>query len=561
MTGWENEASRASVPDFPTRRSMREAARRRSALRPADGRAAHDAAVMPMSDGQPTRRSLRAEHRRAGGARSAGGRSPGGRPPGGWRRARWVIAAVLVTGLVGLGVAYANLSGNIDRIDLLDSIGTDRPTAVVEGPLNILVMGSDTRQGIGTTEYGTDTVEGGAHSDTNLLVHLSADRSRAMVVSIPRDSMVPAPEDCNDLSSTVDNGVVRQWNMNFNQGGAPCVIRTLEGNTDLRVDHFVVIDFAGFTRMVDALGGIEVCLPEDVSDPEAHFEKTAGRHVLDGREALGYVRLRKQIGDGSDLGRIERQQAFMSSVAQKATSTSLLLRPDRLYSFLDAATESMTTDSELSTAELGRIANSVRSIGLDQVEFVTVPTDVYPEDPNRVVWTEEADALWEAIRYDRPLTPDEPAPTVTTSATPTTPSEPLTVSPDQISVTIVNASGVSGLSAQTARALAVQGFVSMLGGNLPVGEVTGTVIRHSSENADAARTVQAAFPSSELVVDETVVGSIVVQMGPGAVNPVEVPNRLGFEPLPPMPATAENLGTSTATTGIQVRTADQDICG
>jgi LCP family protein required for cell wall assembly len=473
---------------------------------------------------------------------------------------RWALAALLVVALAGLGVAYANLSGNIDTIDLLQSVGTDRPAAVVEGPLNILVMGSDTRKGIGTTEYGTDTVEGGAHSDTNLLVHLSADRDRAAVVSIPRDSMVKAPEDCSDLSSTVADGVVRQWNMNFNQGGAPCVIRTLEGNTDIRVDHFVIIDFAGFQRMVDALGGIEVCLSEDVSDPDAQFELAAGRHVLDGKQALGYVRLRKQIGDGSDLGRIERQQAFMSSVAQKATSTSLLLRPDRLYSFLDAATESMTTDSELSTSALASIANSVRSIGLSNVEFVTVPNEPDPEDPNRVQWTEEADDLWEAIRYDRPLTQDPPA-TGTPTVAPTTPSEPLTVSPDEISVSVVNASGVSGLAGQTASALAVQGFVAMLGGNLPVGEVEGSVVRHAAANLEAARTVQAAFPGSTLVVDESVGEAIVVQMGPGAINPVEVPNRLGVEPLPPMPSSAAHLDSATSTSGLSVRTADEDICG
>ena len=516
MAGWENDGeARASGPDLPTRRS-----------------------VKASRAGTPRTRSAHRSH-----------------------RLRWALAALVVVALGGLGVAYADLSGNIDKIDLIQSVGTDRPTAVVEGPLNILVMGSDTRQGIGTTEYGTDTIEGGAHSDTNLLVHLSADRRRALVVSIPRDSMVPAPEDCNDLSSTVADGPVRQWNMNYNQGGPGCVIRTLEGNTDIRVDHFVVIDFAGFQQMVDALGGIEVCLPEDVSDSDAQFELSAGRHVLDGKEALGYVRVRKEIGDGSDLGRIERQQAFMSSVAQKAMSTSLLLRPDRLYSFLDAATESMTTDSELSTTSLARIANSVRSIGLDKVEFVTVPTEVYEPDPNRVQWTEEADVLWESIRYDRPLTPDEPAATGSPTVSPTAPSEPLTVSPDEISVSIVNASGVSGLAAQTASALAVQGFVAMAGGNLPVGEVEGTVIRYSTANAEAARTVQAAFPGGELVVDESVGEAIIVQMGPGAINPVEVPNRLGVEPLPPMPASAADLATATPTSGISVRTADEDICG
>lgn len=509
-----------------------------------------DGELGAASDAQeyPTRRSLREARRRE-------------RP----RRRRWplVLASLLILSLVGVYVAVSNLEDNIVKVDLTTSLGTERPTEEVAEALNILVMGSDTRKGIGTTEYGTDTAEGGAHSDTNLLVHLSADRKRATVVSIPRDSMVRAPEDCADLSSRVDDGVVRQWNMNFNKGGAPCVIRTLESNTDILVNHFVVIDFMGFRRMVDALGGIEVCLPQDVKDEDAHFELAAGRHTLDGRQALGYVRLRKTVGDGSDLGRIERQQAFLSSVAQKATSTTLLLRPDRLYSFLDAATESMTTDSELSTTELARIANSIRSIGLDKVEFVTVPTEVYPEDPDRVQWTDQADVLWESIRRDLPLGGEGPASTADpTTSVPATPSEPLTVSPAEISVVIQNAAHVSGLARQTATALAVQGFVAMPGADVTDGTVSGTVIRHAPDLAEAARTVQAAFPGSVLVEDETTGASIIVQMGPGAHNPVEVPNRLGLEPLPMMTVSAEHLGSggSTSTATIPVRTADQDIC-
>jgi len=507
VTGWEQDDSAAGTPPtHPTRRSIREARARQ----------------------RPRRRKF-----------------------------PLILAALLVVGLGGVAAAYRNLDSNIDRIDVASIIGTDRPTAAVEGPLNILVMGSDTRQGIGTTDYGTDTVEGGAHSDTNLLVHISADRKRALVVSIPRDSMVKAPEDCADLTSTVENGVVRQWNHNYNKGGAPCVIRTFEGNTDIRVDHFIVIDFAGFQRMVDALGGVEVCLPQDVKDKDAHFELAAGRHVLDGKQALGYVRLRKTVGDGSDLGRIERQQAFLSSVAQKATSTSLLLRPDRLYSFLDAATESMTTDDELGTTELARIAHSLRSIGLRKVEFVTVPTEVYPEDPNRVQWTAEADELWRLIRHDRPLQAEEAA---APTEVPTTPSEPLTVSPDEISVYVSNASGVGGLSRQTVSALSVQGFVAMIGADVPTRDLTGTAIRHAADQAEAARTVQAAFPGSVLVPDEQIGESIVVQLGLGAANPVEVPNRLGVEPLPPMPLSARVAAPGETTSQIQVRTAEDDIC-
>lgn len=251
----------------------------------------------------------------------------------------------------------------------------------------------------------------------------------------------------------------------------------------------------------------------------------------------------------------------MSSVAQKATSTSLLLRPDRLYSFLDAATESITTDSELSTTSLAGIANSIRSIGLDKVEFVTVPNETYPPDPNRVQWTAEADLLWEAIRQDRPL--HEDASTATPSQTESAvPSEPLTVSPDEIAVTVQNGSGVSGLARQTVSALAVQGFVAMPGADLPGGEIEGTVIRHTEAMAEAARTVQAAFPGSTLVEDDAAGEAIVVQLGAGARNPVEVPNRLGLEPRPPMPISAEQVGAvdPSSTASIPVRTAADDIC-
>lgn len=474
----------------------------------------------------------------------------------------WASAALVVLVIAGLGLAYANLDRNIERVDLDAAVGTDRPTAAVEGPLNILVMGSDTREGVGNDQFGGGNEPGEAQSDTNMLVHLSADRSRAMVVSIPRDSMVRAPENCADLNSTVADGVVRQWNLNFNEGGPACVVRTLEGNTDIRIDHFVVVDFSGFQQMVDALGGVEVCLPQDVSDRRAHFEKEAGRHLLTGEEALGYVRLRHGLGDGSDLGRIERQQAFMSSVAQKATSTRLLLRPDRLYAFLDAATESITTDRELGTTSLARIANSVRAIGLDQVEFVTVPVEEYPDDPNRVQWTAEADLLWASIRNDVPLT-EEVEDTETDEPTPTATEEPeLVVSPDEISVSVVNATGLSGLARQVASALAVQGFVAMPGGNLPIGEVEGAVITHSADQAEAARTVQAAFPGSVLANDESLGELIVVQLGPGAADPVEVPNRLGTEPLPEMTVSAEDITVEspTGTPTIPVRTADEDIC-
>lgn len=335
-------------------------------------------------------------------ATSTGSATPTQRPRRRWaRQLAWVVCIALVLSSA-VGVVYVRLASNIHRLDISALLGEDRP-ARAQGPLNVLVMGSDTRTGIGTTRFGTDTVEGGAHSDTNLLVHLSADRQRAVVVSIPRDSMTRAPRDCTDPRSRAQDGPVRQWNRNFTLGGPACTIRTLEAATGVYVDHFVVVDFRGFADMVDALGGVDVCTPVPIRDEDSALDLPAGRHHLDGEQALGYVRVRKTLGDGSDLGRIERQQAFLSSVAQEATSSRLLARPDRLYRFLDAATRSMTTDPGLSVGGMQDIAASLQDLGVENIELVTVPTRPYPRDPNRVEWAPAATGLWAAIREDREL--------------------------------------------------------------------------------------------------------------------------------------------------------------
>ena len=187
-----------------------------------------------------------------------------------------------------------------------------------------------------------------------------------------------ASRDCANMKDTVENGVMRQWNQNFTLGGPACTIRTFEGLTGIYVDHFVVIDFRGFQKMVDALGGVTVCLPEAVKDRQSHLDLPAGRTKVNGTDALAYVRVRHNIGDGSDLGRIDRQQAFLSSVVQEATKSSLLLRPDKLFRFLDAATQAMTTDTGLDVGEMKDIAQSVQSMGTDQIRFVKLPTTVSP---------------------------------------------------------------------------------------------------------------------------------------------------------------------------------------
>lgn len=469
------------------------------------------------------------------------------------RRARMRRRAVLGGGLVVALVATIalatalHLNGNISRVDIASGSG-DR-TDGVEGDLNILVIGSDTRDGLGTTEYGVGTAEGGARSDTNLLVHISADRESAHVISIPRDSMTKAPTDCDDPASTVANGEVRRWNDNFNQGGPACAVKTLEGLTGIYVDHVAVIDFSGFQSMVDGLGGVDVCLPEQVEDADAQIDLPAGKQRLDGKDALGYVRMRKTLGDGSDLQRIERQQAFMSSMAQEATRTSLLLRPDKLYKFLDAATKSMTADEDLGLKRMLSIAGSVKELGMGELVFVTVPTEPYEGDSNRVQWrTEASDELWAAVRNDAQLPGQEKA----------RKKDPkLTVAPPDIAVSVHNDTAVTGLAAQEVAALEAQGFEASASTRPGTGESRGVIVRHAKGDTASARTVAAAYRGAKLTLDESLAeGTVQVDLGLGAPTAQEVPNREGTKPLP-----TTTVEAPPAPTDVETRAADEDICG
>ncbi len=470
-----------------------------------------------------------------------------------WRRRvviGLVVALVVVTG--GAALAAWKLNANITKIDVLKGIGADRPedAAGTGDAVNLLLIGSDTREGDGNDAYAdNDGSTEGAHSDTNLLVHVSADRTWATVVSIPRDSMTPAPPDCSPTAEK-STWQMRMWNQNYRMGGTGCLIRTLEGNTGVRVDHYAVVDFRGFKTMVDALGGVEVCTSAPISDKNTHLELAAGRHTLDGRRALQYVRVRKSVGDGSDLGRIERQQAFLSSVMQEATSTKLLVQPGKLFSFLDAATKSLTTDPDFGLGTMQDLATSVKGIGLDEIQFVTVPNEPYAADPNRVQWKASADQIWTALREDRQLG----APAKTASPTPSPTSQPLTASPDQIAVSVVNASGVPGLARQARGALAVQGFAGVTTSTAPSGP-TGTLVEYSGDHAEDARTVAAAFPDATVEQVAGLGATVRVTLGEGAAAVVELPNRLGTQPLPeqtlaPTPSPTESITTRTATTDI-----------
>ncbi len=315
-----------------------------------------------------------------------------------------VLSLTLVLGLGGV-YFYRHLNDNLDVRDVQAQL-TDRPDKVAvdhgpQEPINLLVMGSDARDGEGNNIDGL--TGDGERSDTTIMFHLSADRTFAYGVSIPRDSLVDRP-DCTAEDGTKIPGATNvMWNEAFSVGGPACTIQQFEQLTDVRIDNYVVLDFNGFEDMVDAIDGVQVCLPEPIEDPAHGINIPAGTQDVVGRQALNYVRARYTLGDGSDLGRIKRQQAFIAAMASKVVSAGTLTRLDRVVGFLDAATSSLTTDFT-SVTEIGRVGAGFKGIGLDNIKFVTVPWQYSPADPNRVEWLPEADDLWERVNADETLT-------------------------------------------------------------------------------------------------------------------------------------------------------------
>ncbi|WP_398956431.1 LCP family protein [Streptomyces sp. GC420] len=322
---------------------------------------------------------------------------------------RWTAlgAAVVVLAAAGVGWSlYKKLDSNITTDEYtareLEKYEKERPTPVVRSAQNILLIGSDTREGKGNDKYGQDG--GSQRSDTTILLHLSADRESATAVSIPRDLMVDIPA-CTRKGGDRTEARFAQFNWAYQFAGASCTIRTVEKLTDIRIDHHMVVDFKGFKKMVDAVDGVRICLKEPVDDKDAHLKLPAGEQTLDGEQALGYVRARKSIGRGSDTERMDRQQQFLGALVDKVQSNGVLLNPARLYPVLDAATSSLTTDPGLnSLRDLYELVRRVRDIPTDNVQFLTVPRQPYANDPNRDELVQpEADELFELLREDAPL--------------------------------------------------------------------------------------------------------------------------------------------------------------
>ncbi|MBT0994602.1 LCP family protein [Cellulomonas sp. DKR-3] len=345
-----------------------------------------------------------------------------------------VTVALLAFGGTAVYATYQRLNSNIHRVDVSALLG-DRPTRAAVEPgedpnagkdVNILLLGSDSREGENGDIGGR--VAGGMRSDTAIVMHVSADRKRVEMVSIPRDSMVAIPT-CRTTSGAetaasdyamFNEAFARGWDAGLDlESAAACTWRTVEANTGIVIDDFALVDFAGFEDMVDALQGVWLCIPADMDDQRAKLHITAGNKLLDGKTALAYARSRhSQVSDGSDIGRIGNQQRLLAAIADQTLSKNVLTDWSELLGVLSAATRSLTTS--MGTTDIAGLAYSARGIGTGNITFMTIPWGAAPDDPNRVVWTDEADVIWANVARDVPMltgTKDDPGTAATSAPT------------------------------------------------------------------------------------------------------------------------------------------------
>ncbi len=433
-----------------------------------------------------------------------------------------IVTSVSVLGVAGAGYALVrHYDGRIDRIAGVLPGGTNRPAAAPRDAENFLLVGSDSRgdlkAGVGVQGTGKNFVQG-QRADTVILAHLYGGRSQqAQLISFPRDSYVSIPSHVNPVDGKVVPAQMGKLNRSFQIGGPSLLIETVEELSQVRVDHYVQIDFEGFKGMVDKLGGIDVCLPKAAKEKDSGIDLPAGRSHVGGDQALAFVRQRKKLPNG-DLDRIARQQQFVGAVIRKVLSAGTLANPLRLNGFLNVATSSLQVDDQLEVSDLRDLALRFRSFNAGGVSFATVPvTSINGSKRNAagllesVVLLDDAkgEQLFQAVRDDVP--PGAPAPTPKASA-----AAALTVPPARVRVEVLNGAGVAGLGRRAATDLREAGF-AVLGtpGNEGTGATT-TIVRYGSDRADSARTLAAAVPGSQLQLDPSLTsGKLQLLVGSG----------------------------------------------
>ncbi|MET8376431.1 LCP family protein [Streptomyces microflavus] len=320
-----------------------------------------------------------------------------------------VTAFLVVSASLGAYLLYERFNSNIDTVDIGDAGNKD---VLSDGPMNILIIGTDKRTGKGNEGYGDKGSEG--HADTNILFHVSEDRTNATAMSIPRDLMTDIP-DCEtkqpDGSEKVIPGTPNvRFNVSLGQEGRDpgCTMRTVEAITGVKPDHFMMVDFNAVKELTTAVGGVKVCMAKPIDDPKSHLKLPKGESRVEGEDALALLRTRHSFGNESDLDRIKVQQQFLGSMIREMKSSDTLTNPTKLFKLADAATNALTVDQGIGSAKkLMTLAQEIGKVDTKNITFVTMPVIDNPAEPTPitvVVAPQKGEQLFAMMRSDTSLT-------------------------------------------------------------------------------------------------------------------------------------------------------------
>ena len=516
-----------------------------------------------QDDGEPARPRSGLVSRAARRLTSRPSRGEPGRPRRSTRstalRSVAVLAAVVLLG--GTLVAYLAFRAEWDgiaRVDVLKDLAKHPRPPADPNALNILVIGSDSRSGA-NKKFGAEVA--GQRSDTVMVLHIAPGAHQVAVLSFPRDSVVPildcTPENGSPGQAAQPAGYVEQINATFAYGGPGCLWETIEQATGIHINDFIELTFTGFEHVIDDIGGVNVCLPVAVNDPDSHLDLSAGVHHVYGAEALAFWRAR-YIGEGSDLQRIQRDQYLMASLIQGIERSGLTHSPAKILTVIrDVAGHGyIATDTQLSPGRLFTIADELRGLAPGSVQFVQIPSVPYPGNPlNWVQWTQpQATDLFAAIAHDTKL-PKARADAQPASAASPSPS-PSTVSPALVNVTVLNGSARAGLATATASALTSAGF-HVVGIADATSDYPNSVIEYaSSADLPAAHTLASMLSNVTLQQDTS--------LSPGTVQLIVGASFTALStssPAPTSSASAPATGSTNLAGQYGGITGNASICG
>jgi len=451
---------------------------------------------------------------------------------------RWVSVAVVVilgVGTLGAYLKYRAVYDSIKRVPLTN-LGK-RPVQYSTSSMNVLVYGSDSRAGLTPHQQNllhTGHVESD-NTDTIMLIHISPGRHQVTVLSIPRDTMVPMYE-CDPGPGYSGQQADPNQNVQINSllqiGGPSCLFKTVEQQTGVFINHFIGLGLVGFVKVINDVGGVNVCVPFTVNNPVSGLKLTAGKDHVTGVQALAFWRTREDLGDGSDLERIQRDQFMSAQIVKAVLGSDLLGNPLRLLRVVSDAASSMTTDSGMSASDLINIAGSFRHLNSKNVQFLTAPNVPYPAEAGRVQLAQpQADEVFSAIAHDVTV-PKVKVP----ASSPSGGAQVLTVNPSKVKFEVLNGSGAYDAAGSVAAALTARGFDVTGTGDAANFRYTSSVIEYASvADKPAVNTLKKEIPGVTVRQDTT--------LAPGTIKLIVGSEYTGLTPEPSASPSASPLSS------------------